>query len=392
MTNAYLNQLLAVNKCNFSFVKLSEILIRTRGVDTTAGIMKKMHKDNAPIKIFAGGNTFALVDYSDIPRCSITLEKSIIVKSRGNISFEYYDKPFSHKNELWSYHSKRSDVNLKFCYYYLCWKEKHFQRIGSKMQMPQISQKHTDDFVIKLPNIEIQNEIVRILDKFTLLVTELKTELKTEQELRKVQYEYYRDQLLKLKGYEVEYHTLSSITIYEQPNKYQVESKEYDDRNPIPVLTAGKSFILGYTKELDGVYEPNKGAVIIFDDFTTSNKWVDFKFKVKSSAMKIISSLDENKYNLKYIYYHMQVIATKDIIGDHRRQWINSFSKKSIPIPYPNDPKKSLEIQNEIVRILDKFHDLTHSITEGLPKEIELRQQQYEYYRDLLLNFDGKNE
>ncbi|HAW7641320.1 TPA: restriction endonuclease subunit S, partial [Escherichia coli] len=73
--------------------------------------------------------------------------------------------------------------------------------------------------------------------------------------------------------------------------------------------------------------------------------------------------------------------------GDHKRQWISNYSQKKIPIPCPDNPEKSLAIQSEIVRILDKFDTLTNSITEGLPREIELRQKQYEYYRDLLFSF-----
>jgi type I restriction enzyme S subunit len=71
---------------------------------------------------------------------------------------------------------------------------------------------------------------------------------------------------------------------------------------------------------------------------------------------------------------------------------INGFSKIAIPIPYPNDPEKSLAEQARVVAILDKFDALTNSITEGLPREIELRQKQYEYYRDLLLSFPKSEE
>jgi type I restriction enzyme S subunit len=190
-----------------------------------------------------------------------------------------------------------------------------------------------------------------------------------------------------LDGVEIKWEMLGEVVQYEQPTKYLVKSKDYDDGFDTPVLTAGKTFILGYTNETDGINKASDNPVIIFDDFTTANKWVDFDFKAKSSAMKMITSEDESKAILKYVYYWLNTLPSELIEGDHKRQWISNFSNKKIPIPCPDNPKKSLEIQTEIVRILDKFDTLTSSISEGLPREIALRQQQYEYYRDQLLSF-----
>lgn len=179
-----------------------------------------------------------------------------------------------------------------------------------------------------------------------------------------------------LDGVTVEWKPLGEVTQYEQPTKYLVKTKNYSDEFETPVLTAGKTFILGYTDEVNGVYEASKNPVIIFDDFTTANKWVDFDFKAKSSAMKMITSSDEDKVLLKYVYYWLNTLPIDLIEGDHKRQWISNFSNKKIPIPCPDDPKKSLEIQAELVRILDKFTELT------------ARKKQYNYYRDQLLTFE----
>ena len=91
---------------------------------------------------------------------------------------------------------------------------------------------------------------------------------------------------------------LGDVLLYEQPTKYIVESTDYSNEYKIPVLTAGQSFILGYTNETENIY--TDVPVIIFDDFTTSVQYVDFPFKVKSSAMKILTA---NNANLKYLYY-----------------------------------------------------------------------------------------
>lgn len=183
-----------------------------------------------------------------------------------------------------------------------------------------------------------------------------------------------------LNGVSVEWLPLAEFANYEQPTRYLVESNNYNNNFKTPVLTAGKTFILGYTDETDGIYKASENPVIIFDDFTTANKWVDFDFKAKSSAMKMITSKDESKASLKYIYYWMNTLPSDLVDGDHKRQWISNYANKLIPIPCPNNPKKSLEIQQKIVGILDSFTELTAELT--------ARKMQYSYYREKLYSLD----
>src|SRR5574344_1557413 len=160
-----------------------------------------------------------------------------------------------------------------------------------------------------------------------------------------------------LDGVEVPYLLLGDVTQYEQPTNYLVASTNYSDNFKTPVLTAGKTFILGYTNEVHGIYKASVNPVIIFDDFTTANKWVDFDFKAKSSAMKIITSKDESKALLKYIYYWLNTQPSGLVEGDHKRQWISNYAKKIMPIPH-------LSVQKELVHLLDKFDTLTTSMSE----------------------------
>lgn len=174
----------------------------------------------------------------------------------------------------------------------------------------------------------------------------------------------------------VEFRRLNEVLTYEQPTKYIVKNTEYDDSFKIPVLTAGQSFILGYTNESDGVYYATKeNPVIIFDDFTTSSRWVDFNFKIKSSAMKLLKSSNDSKYNLKYCYYCMQNIKYE--ITEHSRQWISKYGNLKIPVP-------PIEVQREIVRILDTFSEQTEKLIAELKAELETRKKQYEYFRNKL--------
>ncbi len=178
----------------------------------------------------------------------------------------------------------------------------------------------------------------------------------------------------------VEWKPLGDYLSYEQPTKYLVASTKYDDSFLTPVLTAGQSFILGYTNEKVGVFQASKDVpVIIFDDFTTSFHWVDFSFKVKSSAMKMLRPTDEKKALFRYLYYCMKNIPY--VPGDHTRQWIGIYSQFEIPVP-------PLPVQEEIVRILDNFTELQAE----LQAELQKRLQQYNYYRDFLLSFEGRTD
>ena len=142
---------------------------------------------------------------------------------------------------------------------------------------------------------------------------------------------------------------LEDITEYEQPQPYIVQDTFYSDTYTIPVLTAGKSFILGYTNEDFGVYE--NVPAIIFDDFTTDSKLVEFHFKVKSSAMKII----QVKRGLSIEYVAMFMSTTRLIGETHKRYWISEYSKILIPIPPLEEQNRIVEKVNSIYCELDKI-------------------------------------
>ena len=185
-----------IDKKRSQFVKIKEICIKQKGINITAKEMKQLNKKNTSIKIFGGGNTSVTVDKKDI-NVDIITKPSIIVKSRGNIDFEFYDKPFTHKNELWSYSSKNNNVlNIKYLYYYLKNEIEYFKNKAIHGRMPQISNGITDDYSFYLPPIETQNKIIKFLDSFETLVKDIRQGLPREIELRQKQYEYYREKLL----------------------------------------------------------------------------------------------------------------------------------------------------------------------------------------------------
>ena len=143
------------------------------------------------------------------------------------------------------------------------------------------------------------------------------------------------------------YVRLKNVLEYEQPTAYIVDSTAYSNNYETPVLTAGKSFIIGYTNETYGI--KNKLPVIIFDDFTTESKYVDFPFKVKSSAMKILTA-DERIISTIYAFYAMQKVECDS--ENHKLYWISEFSDKIIGLPPLNEQH---HIVNQIKEIESLF-------------------------------------
>ena len=140
---------------------------------------------------------------------------------------------------------------------------------------------------------------------------------------------------------------LENIVEYEQPQAYIVNSTDYDDRYLTPVLTAGKSFVIGYTNETEGIYQNT--PCIIFDDFTTDSKLVNFSFKVKSSAMKILKVAED--IEIEYVAMFMSITR---LIGDtHKRYWISEYSKLCISIPPKEEQKRIINAVNAMFEKLD---------------------------------------
>ena len=147
---------------------LKEVYKRLKGTPITAGKMKEIDSSDGEIRVFAGGKTVINAHAEDVPKANITRVPAVLVQSRGVIDVVYYDKPFTFKNEMWAYtHDKQ--VSVKYLYYVLKKNINTFREAASGMgSLPQISLKVTEDFVIPIPPLEVQREIVRILDNFTL--------------------------------------------------------------------------------------------------------------------------------------------------------------------------------------------------------------------------------
>ena len=379
--------------------KLNECLKKGKGTKITASQMKLLHKDGAPIRIFAGGKTYADVNYGDIPDKDIHTEEAIIVKSRGIIDFEYCKKPFSFKNEFWSYSSNNESINLRYVYHYLVYNKGHFQNIANNMQMPQISSNDTEKFKIPVPSLEIQSRIVQVLDNFDTVCNDLNIGLPGEIELRQKQYEYFREKLLTFVA-EGEY---TESRVEEWDNSAIIKLLQWVF-GPIRVKV-GQVVNLQRGKRLVRKQLTTSGSVPVYQNslaplgyYTESNRVKNTSFVICAGAAGEIgySAVDfwaaDDVYTLatsdnisdKFMYYVL--LSKQDRLKSQvRKASIPRLSKDAIDkVTFYLPPFSE---QKRIVSILDNFNTLTNSLSEGLPKEIELRQKQYEYWREQLLNF-----
>ena len=249
-----------------------------------------------------------------------------------------------------------------------------------------------------IPPLAVQEEIVRILDKFTTLEAELEAEL----DCRKRQYEYYRNQLLSLDviNRERKLDYVESVPlgkIGEIRMCKRILKEQTKDSGDIPfykIGTFGKTPNSYISKELFKEYKlkynyPKIGEVLISASGTIGKAVIfDGEDAYFQDSNIVWIENDESMVLNKYLFYRYQIAKWKIAEGGTIQRLYNDNLKKTmIPVPYFGDNKKSLAEQHRIVSILDKFEALTTSISEGLPKEIELRRKQYEYYRNQLLSF-----
>lgn len=231
-------------------------------------------------------------------------------------------------------------VDYKYVYYYINKIIYWMKQNASATTVTILNKSKFEQAPFLLPPLNEQKRIVKTIEEKFAKIDNGIEKLKIAQE-QIVQYKqtvlnfYYKKDS---SGYLCK---LNDILKYKQPTKHIVKSTKYDNLYKTPVLTAGKSFIIGYTNETTGIC--NELPVIIFDDFTTSSQFVDFPFKVKSSAMKILYSTKEA--NIKYLYYYMQTIQHK--AHTHKRYWISEYSQRKIFLP-------SFDEQAQVVKEIEK--------------------------------------
>ena len=230
------------------------------------------------------------------------------------------------------------DQDGAFMSYQLNGKRKYdIARVAQGVSVAHLYPDHLKSVKVNVPQIEEQRKIVRLL---SLIDERIATQNKIIEDLKKLKSAIRWKIFSDLKNHQTKTIEVGELLAYEQPSPYIVTNDEYvSDSNKIPVLTANKGFILGYTDEPFGIYQ--KGNCIIFDDFTMDAKYVTFPFKVKSSAIKILTA--KPSANLRFMFEYLQSLDLKS--EEHKRHYISEVAKMVVSMP-------SIDMQKNIASIL----------------------------------------
>lgn len=301
--------------------------------------------------------------------------------SLENYSIQYVSGKFWANNHVHVICGK-SGVNTRYLYHYLC--IVNFMSFLTGGGRAKLTKGKMVEIQIPIPcpenqkkSLEIQAEIVRILDTFTELTTELTAELTAELNARKKQYNYYRDQLLSFEEGEgeVEWKTLGEVAEFRRGTAI---TKKQTTNGNIPVVANGPlpTYFHGeINREGETIVIARSGAYAGYVSYWNQPIFLTDAFSVHPNSLILMAKFVFHLLQNKQEHIH----GMKKGAGvPHVR--VKEFESYLVPVP-------SLTDQARIVAILDKFDTLTNSISEGLPREIDLRQKQYEYYRDLLLSF-----
>ncbi|EIB8311635.1 restriction endonuclease subunit S [Escherichia coli] len=329
-------------------------------------------------------------------------EVAIVIPGEGGIGdiFHYVEGKYALHQRAYRIRITTNAVDTKFLYYFMSSSFKQYiltKSVGAtaiSIRKPML-----EGFKVPIPSpdnpeksLAIQSEIVRILDKFTALTAELTAELN----MRKKQYNYYRDQLLSFEEGEVEWKSLEDIALFRRgsfPQPYG-NSEWYDGEGCMPFVQVADVADSGFTLHTKTKQQISKiaqsksvfveaGTIVVTLQGTIGRVAITQYDCYVDRTLAIFTNF-KVKINKKYFAYQLKAKfdSEKEFARGSTLKTITKeeFSKFQLPLPSINE-------QNRIVSLLDKFDTLAHSIKQGLPREIELRQKQYEYYRDLLFSF-----
>lgn len=263
--------------------------------------------------------------------------------------------------------NNKSDLVTSYLYNYLKSNkiQNHIQSISVQGAQANISLQNVNEFPIGIASSKEQLAIASVLSDLDLLIQKTGKLIAKKRVIKQGAMQELLTGRRRLPGFSEKWEVkkLGELLTYDQPTKYLVKSEDYSDNFSIPVLTAGKTFVLGYTNEEVGVF--NNLPTIIFDDFTTASKFVDFPFKAKSSAMKMLSPRNKD-INLRFLFERMQLINL--VLGDHKRYWISEYQNIEINMPESDEQlaiEKCISDMDGEIKFLEQKLEKYNEIKQG---------------------------
>lgn len=366
------------------YKELSEVLTIRNGKD-----YKHFGEGNVPV--YGSGGIMTYID------TAVYEKPSVLIPRKGSLDKLYFvQEPFWTVDTIFYTDINVDIVEPKYIFYYL--QKEHLEKLNKAGGVPSLTQSVLNKVKLPVPPLEVQREIVRILDNFTFLTTELAAELAARQK----QYEYYRDLLLNFENVHAGGANVYSIPwLADMLHNLCPNGVVYKTVGEIANINRGKVMSKDYLKNNIGKYPvyssqtENNGqlgaiSTYMYDGnyltWTTdgANAGTVFFRSGKFNITNVCGLIDVKNNNLipRFLYYFLNKEAPNHVNSGMGNPKLMSNVMSDIKIPVP-----PLAIQQRIVGILDRFDTLCNDISSGLPAEIEMRQKQYEYYRDKLLTF-----
>ncbi len=330
------------------------------------------HKENVTGKELGNKRVFWVHENALVINIIFAWEHSIALTSER-------EKGFIASHRFPMYLPKENRCNLNFIVEFFLRKYgKYLLELaspGGAGRNKTLGKSNFNELKLIVPSVEEQDRIVEFLSIVDRKIKKLREQVSLLEDYKKGMMQKIFSQEIRFKNddgdkfEDWEEEKLGDVLDYEQPTKYQVKNTEYNNLYQIPVLTAGKKFILGYTNEERGIY--TEFPVIIFDDFTTANHYVNFAFKVKSSAMKILKVKNET-LNLKFIYEYIQIINFP--VSEHKRYWISEYSNLKIYLPQLSE---QIKIANFLTKIDQRIEASKKQLEESNQYKKALLQQMF---------------
>ena len=370
-----MNILEEIQNCPIEWKELGEVCSVNKGKQ----LNKNLLTDDGLYPAYNGGQTYSgrTNDYN--------VEANTIIVSQGGASagfVNFVETKFWANAHCYYILPDETQVNNRFVYHFLKMNQKYLMDFQHGAGIPALKSDKLTKLLIPVAPIKIQDKIVQILDKFTDYVTELTSELTS----RKKQYSYYRDKLLSFEDevYQVEWKTLGEVA-------------ENLDNMRKPVAKGGRSLGIYPYYGASGIVDYVDSFIFDGDYLLISEDGANLVVRKTPIAFSISGKTWVNNHahvlkfdniiNQKFVNYYLNYLDLSPYITGAAQPKLNQQNLNNIKIPYP-----SLEIQSRIVQVLDNFDMVCNDLNIGLPKEIELRQKQYEYFRDKLLTFVAKGE